>query len=226
MTGCRTSPGKLEARLGYRFSDRKLLHQALVHPSVATGENNQRFEFLGDRVLALVIAEHLLGQFPKEREGAISKRHGQLVRRETLAGVARRIGLGDHIRISAGGDDRRIRTTDRTLADALEAVIASIYLDGGLAAARTVILEYWEELVVADRRPPRDPKTDLQEWAQGQGLPLPDYVLLACDGPAHDPEFVVGVRVAGRPQEQAHGRTRRQAEQAAAAAVLKAIRTE
>ena len=224
MTRSQTDLAALQCRLGHHFEDPTLLLLALTHASAAqkAGKNNERLEFLGDRVLALVLAEHLLDRFPREREGAIAKRHAQLVRREMLAKVARDIDLGTFIIADSGIDGVRTRDQERVLADTMEAVIAAVYLDGGLDVARAFLTTRWEPLLEADHAPPRDPKSSLQEWAQGRGLPLPRYELLSCDGPPHDPDFLVSVAVDGLPAGTARGKTRRQAEQKAASSVLAA----
>jgi ribonuclease III len=174
-------------------------------------------------VLALAVAEQLLDRFPHEREGSIAKRHVSLVRRETLAEVAHTIGLGRFLIISRGEDEAGARASDTILSDAMEAVIGALYLDGGLAAAQNFILKHWNPLLEMDLRPPQDPKTTLQEWAQGKRLPLPVYDTVAQTGPAHAPEFTVEVRVEGLAPHRASGRSKRLAEQAAASAMLETI---
>jgi ribonuclease-3 len=208
--------------LGHKFDHLGLLTRAITHASAEPRAWNayERLEFLGDRVLGLVVAEHLLDRFPHEREGAIAKRHVSLVRRETLAAVAREIKLGDYLQISRGEDEAGARDSDTILSDAMEAVIGALYLDGGLAAASRFILKFWNPLLELDLRPPQDPKTALQEWAQGQRLPLPVYETVDQTGPAHAPEFTVEVRVEGQPSERATGRSKRLAEQAAAETML------
>jgi ribonuclease-3 len=210
------------ASVGHAFGKPELLREALTHGS-ATGRGRpgyERLEFLGDRVLGLVVAEALLERFPGEREGDIAKRHAKLVRRETLAEVARGIGLGEHLIVSRGEEEAGARHNPGVLADSLEAVIAAIYLDAGLAAARRFVLEHWAGSMSADERPPRDPKTTLQEWAQGRGMARPVYTELACIGPAHAPVFTVEARLEGMPAVEATGRSKREAEQGAALGLL------
>ena len=215
----------LVAALGHRFHDPRLLVQALTHASArpAKGEridSNERLEFLGDRVLGLVIAEMLLARFPKEEEGAIARRFAALVRREALAQIAVEIGLEAHLLLSRG--ERAIGGAARPslLADACEAVIAALYLDGGLAAAEGFIAARWTPLLDRADQPPRDPKTALQEWAQARGLALPAYGEVARRGPGHAPIFVIEVAVEGAPSRRAEGPSKRTAEQAAAAALF------
>lgn len=212
----------LAERIGHRFRDRRLLRDALRHPSVtATPQASpyERLEFLGDRVLGLVMAELLLRRFPSEPEGHLARRLAAHVRREALADVARSIELGRHIMMSRGEEVGGGRGNAGTLADCMEAVIGALYLDGGLPVAARFIHAHWEERV-AERRPPRDPKTELQEWAQGRGLPLPRYETLAAEGPDHAPAFTVAVTIAGHPGASAVGASKRTAERAAAEALL------
>ena len=208
--------------LGHTFSSPQLLEQALMHRSVAHGSQRgyERLEFLGDRVLGLVVADLLYDAFPNEDEGAMAKRHVDLVRRETLAEVARMIGLGRHIRLSRGEDEAGGRENEAILADCCEAVIAALYRDGGLEAADGFIRRYWLERLKALERPPQDAKTALQEWAQGKGLPLPDYRTVDRTGPDHMPVFTVSVEVAGQEPAKGEGTSKRAAEQAAAERLL------
>lgn len=215
----------LAETLGHTFNHPDILRRAVTHASAEPRAWNayERLEFLGDRVLALAVAEQLLDRFPHEREGAIAKRHVSLVRRETLADVAHTIDLGRYLIVSRGEDDAGARASDTILSDAMEAVIAALYLDGGLAAAQKFILKHWNPLLEMDHRPPQDPKTGLQEWAQGRRLPLPVYTTVEQTGPAHAPEFTVEVVVEGLAPQRASGKSKRLAEQLAAAAMLEAI---
>ena len=223
--------GGLEAALGHAFASPGLLAEAVTHPSLAglarTGNGPkpglayERLEFLGDRVLGLLVAEWLLERFPLEREGELARRHTLLVKRETLAAVARAIGIGDHLRLSPGERDSGGRANLTILGDACEAVIGALYLDGGLAPARAFVRRAWVgHLEGGGRLPAQDGKTRLQEWAQGQGKPLPVYEIVRRSGPAHEPEFEVAVAVAGHPPAHGTGRSRRAAETTAAQALL------
>lgn len=223
--------GWLEDRIQHRFQRTQLLERALTHPSVASnpgfrGGDYERLEFLGDRVLGLVVAEMLFTAFPDESEGELARRHAKLVRKETLASVARDLDLGRFIRLEMGVDERSGRNNPGLLADACEAVIAALYLDGGLNAVKQFIAANWQERIEADLAPPSDAKTELQEWAQGLGLPLPRYVEVARSGPAHAPTFTVSVEVDGRPMVEGQGRSKRDAEQAAARALLSLLSGE
>ena len=212
----------LESALGHRFADQSLLRLALTHASAGASRllDNQRLEFFGDRVLGLVMAELLYRRFPQEDEGALALRHAALVRQESLAEVARGIELGRYLHLAGGEADGRGREAAGALADACEALIAALYLDGGLEAARAFVTQGWEKLVAADLKPPRDAKTALQEWAQGRGEPLPRYSIVSRDGPDHQPMFTITVAVKDGRQATATGASKRAAEQAAAAGLL------
>jgi len=215
----------LEEALGHRFATPELLEQALTHRSAARArgkfsEGYERLEFLGDRVLGLLVAELLVRSYAREQEGELTRRHTSLVRGDTLARVARTIALGQHLKLSKGEAQTGGRESPTLLADACEAVIAALYLDGGLEAARPFIERYWAPLMAEAPTPPRDPKTALQEWAQGEKLPLPDYRTISVEGPSHEPVFTVAVSVEGMAPVEARGRSKRAAEQAAAEILL------
>lgn len=209
-------------RLGHRFARPELLVQALTHGSVssATRADNQRLEFLGDRVLGLVIAEALLVADDMASEGQIAPRYNMLVRRETCAEVAREVDLGAALKIGRSEMLSGGRRKEALLADAMEAVIAAVYLDGGLEAARGRVLALWGERIAAVAEDARDAKTALQEWAQARGEPPPIYAEIARAGPAHAPTFTLEVRLQSGPAAQATAGSKRQAEQKAAAALL------
>lgn len=220
----------IESSLGYKFVDRSLLTLALTHRgSLSTpikerppGQpTNERLEFLGDRVLGLVISESLLKAYPYEAEGALATRLAALVSASTLSKVAEEIGLGSHIKMAPG--QQALAMQSAILADACEAVIGALYLDGGLEVAAQFISSHWESLMRREIVPPKDSKTTLQEWAQGRRLPLPYYKTISESGPAHTPSFVVSVKVDGFSEHKGEGRTKRFAEQAAAALLLKEI---
>lgn len=212
----------LEERIGYCFADKTLLKQALTHVSAVSGRRNgsyQRLEFLGDHVLGLVISDMLYRAFPKADEGELSRRLADLVRYETCAEVAREIELGPWL-ILGPSEQGGGRKRTAVLSDACEALIGAVYLDGGYDKAKHFVGRFWEERMMTPRRPLRDAKTLLQEWAQGQGLPAPTYRELERTGPDHSPEFRVAVQVAEREEAEGLGRSKRAAEQAAAAAML------
>lgn len=219
-------PDELSGILGHRFQDPALLREALTHQSALPGGargSYQRLEFLGDRVLGLVIAELLLKRFPAESEGALARRLAALVRQETLAEVAAGLGLDRFVILSRAEAEAGGARNPALLSDSCEAVIGALYLDGGLAVAEAFVLAHWTALLEAERAPPRDAKTTLQEWAQGRGLPLPDYREVGRSGPDHDPVFTVEASVAGQAPARGEGRSKRLAEQAAAAALLEVL---
>jgi ribonuclease-3 len=211
----------LSERLGHEFRDPSLLIRALTHGSRGGGEgDNQRLEFLGDRVLGLVMAEALLEADREADEGRIAPRFNALVRRETCAEVAREADLGAGLKLGRSEMIGGGRKKEAVLADAMEAVIAAVYLDGGLEAARGVVLRLWGGRIAAAPKDARDAKSALQEWAQGRGMAPPAYELIGRDGPDHAPRFVIEVRLATGEAERAEGATKRAAEHAAAAALL------
>lgn len=211
------------ARLGHEFRRPELLVRALTHPSIAsvTRPDNQRLEFLGDRVLGLVMAEALLLADKTATEGQLAPRFNALVRKETCAEIAREIGLGEVLRLGRSEMLSGGRRKDALLGDALEAVIAAIYRDSGFEAAQAVVLRLWGDRVRSVDADARDAKTALQEWAQARGLPPPEYVELAREGPPHQPVFTVGARLASGEEEQAVAGSKRAAEQAAARVLLR-----
>ena len=211
----------LSERLGHEFRDPSLLVRALTHGSRGSGEgDNQRLEFLGDRVLGLVMAEALLEADPSADEGRIAPRFNTLVRREACAEVAREVDLGAGLKLGRSEMMGGGRKKEAVLADAMEAVIAAVYLDGGLEAARGVVLRLWGNRIAAAPEDARDAKSALQEWAQARGLAPPDYLMLGREGPDHAPRFVIEARLATGEAERAEGATKRAAEHAAAAALL------
>jgi ribonuclease-3 len=214
-----------EDRIGYNFSDVAMLDCALTHISALKGARNragsyQRLEFLGDHVLGLVISDMLYRAFPKADEGELSRRLADLVRKETCAEIARTIDLGAAIRVGSSEHNAGARTRPAILADVCEAVIGAVYLDGGYKAAEALVERLWQVRMSAKAQPPRDPKTVLQEWAQARGLPTPVYREVARSGPAHNPEFRVAVQLPAFAPAEGMGRSKRGAEQAAAAAML------
>lgn len=216
----------LEKRLGHAFTDRALLELALTHRSLAReGQalHNQRLEFLGDAVLGLMIAELLYALYPQANEGDLSKRLVSLVNGEQLAVIARQMELGDMLHLSDNEDEQGGRENPSNLEDACEALLGALFLDGGLNAVRPVIEKFWKPAAQTLIDAPKDGKTALQEWAQGRGLTLPEYVVISNDGPAHAPHFVIEVRVAGHAPVRGEAGTKRVAERLAAEALLKQL---
>jgi ribonuclease III len=215
----------LEGRIGYRFADSSLLACALTHISALKGPRNragsyQRLEFLGDHVLGLVISDMLFRSFPRADEGELSRRLADLVRKETCAEIALTIELGAAIKLGSSEVNAGARKRPAILADVCEALIGAVYLDGGYAAAADLVERLWQARMQAKAQPLRDPKTVLQEWAQARGLPTPAYREVARSGPDHSPEFRVAVQLPHFAPAEGLGRSKRAAEQAAAAAML------
>ena len=222
-----TSPEPLLKAIGHEFADPGVLDEALTHRSAVDrrrkarfAHGNERLEFLGDRVLALVVAEMLHEHFPADSEGELAKRHAALVKASVLTDVAREIGLGAHVRLADNERASGGAAKPTILADACEAVLGAIYRDGGLQAAAGFVRRHWRARLEAAIKPPADAKTQLQEWAQGRGLPLPDYKEIGREGPAHAPKFAVEVSVKDRPGARGIGRTKREAERDAATKLL------
>ncbi|ANY81399.1 ribonuclease III [Microvirga ossetica] len=213
---------ELLKKLGYSFEKPELLDEALTHVSApqAGGQSYQRLEFLGDRVLGLAIAELLFRTFPGAPEGELSRRLAELVRRESCAEIATAWDVGPYLKLGAGEAHAGERRNQTILADVCEAIIGAVFIDGGYEAARDLVERAFQELVEAPRRPLRDPKSALQEWAQGRGLPPPTYSVVEQIGPDHAPKFRVVVKVKGAENEFGSGTSKRIAEQAAARSLL------
>ena len=216
----------LEARLGYAFSDASLAQRALTHVSAPVtsgqgrGQSYQRLEFLGDRVLGVVVAHMLYEAYPNATEGELSMRLAKLVRRETCAAVAEEWDVGPHVVMGQGEARGGGRKKAAILSDICESLIGAIFLDSGFEAARDLVVRSWRERMTADVEPERDAKTAVQEWAQARSLPAPRYVEAARSGPAHMPHFVMHVLLDGFEPEAGEASSKRAAEQAAAQAFL------
>jgi ribonuclease-3 len=221
----RRPASELEVRIGYHFADGILRDCALTHISALRGPRNragsyQRLEFLGDHVLGLVVSDMLFRAFPKADEGELSRRLADLVRKETCAEVAGSIDLGAFIRLGSSEIHAGARKRPAILADVCEALIGAVFLDGGYAAGAALVQRLWQARMLATAQPRRDPKTVLQEWAQARGLPTPAYREVARSGPDHEPRFRVAVELPHFAPAEGLGRSKRAAEQAAAAAML------
>ena len=214
-----------EQRLGYEFSNLSLLVEALTHSSIASDfrKDNQRLEFLGDRVLGLVMAEALLEIDQTAPEGTLAPRFNALVRKETCAEVARQIELGGVLKIGRSEMVSGGRRKDALLGDGMEAVIAAIYKDGGFEIAKTIIIKLWGDRIKNVKVDARDAKTMLQEWAQARGQNPPNYEVISRSGPDHAPDFLVKVILASGETSEAMAGSKRQAEQMAAKALLQKI---
>ena len=212
---------EFQAQLGYRFADDALLERALRHASLDVEQDNEQLEFLGDRVLGLVVADHLVKAHADEHEGDLARRHAQLVSRKTCASIAADLGLAAVLKTDEGirqkGDVPR-----NVLADGCEAVLGAVYLDGGLEAARQIIMALWQDVFAAQTEAPIDNKSALQEWLMQRGKPLPEYEIIDRSGPDHAPEFTVAV-TSDIGAAQGTGASRKLAEQRAAAALLQLL---
>lgn len=225
-----------EAGLGHHFTRPDLLREALRHRSALGGRrigrgrlaastgagSNERLEFVGDRVLGLLIAEWLIERFPAEQEGKLGPRLALLVSQPVIADIAERMGLPAMLEVAEGESRAGVRHRATVLADATEALIGALYLDGGLAPAREFVRRAWEAAMDLHLEPPKDPKTALQEFLLARGKPLPEYALAGTDGPPHDPVFTVSV-AAGELRAAGSAGSKRAAERLAAEALLKAL---
>jgi len=212
---------EIAQRLGYRFIDKALLRHALTHASTRNASDDyERLEFLGDRVLGLVIAEELFRLNPDQREGHMAARHSQLVRGETCAEAGRALGLGEFLVMGASERSKGLALNGTVMGDVVEALIGGIYLDGGLEAARGFILSNWKPMMEKPSGHEKDAKTFLQEWALGRALPIPAYRVVKREGPEHAPVFDVAVDVAGHLAAEGTGKSKRIAEQEAASHFL------
>lgn len=209
----------LEELLEHGFRDRGLLERALTHASLRRGAGSyERLEFVGDRVLALIVADLLAERFPDATEGQLAKRHARLVSRDVLAEIGDSLSLPRFIRAEDAGDPRH---RESVVADCCEAVIGAIYRDGGIEAARTFVARRWQAHLAADA--PRVPTADLQEWLQERGLPLPEYRVVARTGADHEPSFTIEVSAEGQPPARASGPSKRVARTRAAERMLRRI---
>lgn len=222
---------RLASNLGHAFRDPNLLEQALTHASVGEGAerdargrpflDNQRLEFLGDRVLGLLVADRLMRDFPDADEGEMSSRLHALVDKSACARVAEALEVGPAMRLSPGEAKQGGRRREGVLGDAMEAILAAVWFDGGVEAARAVFDRAWaSELAAPPKRALTNPKSALQEWALGQGRALPTYRIVSRTGSDHAPTFTVEVNVAGYEPLTAQGRSRQDAEKAAAIGLL------
>ena len=212
-------------RIGYRFSNPGLLITALTHPSMSspTREDNQRLEFLGDRVLGLALAEALFAADQSAAEGQLAPRFNALVRKETCAEIAREVDLGAVLKLGRSEMMSGGRRKQALLGDAMEAVIAAVYLDAGFGPARDMILHLWGDRIHQVKSDARDAKTALQEWAQARGQTPPKYTVIARTGPDHAPEFTIEATLADGQSARAQAGSKRQAEQQAAETLLRQL---
>lgn len=212
-------------RIGHEFKQPELLIEAVTHASISSTNraDNQRLEFLGDRILGLVMAEALLAADIDAREGVLAPRFNALVRKETCADVARQIDLGEVLKLGRSEMISGGRRKQALLGDAMEAVIAAVYIDAGFDAARDMILRIWGDRVHAVDDDARDAKSSLQEWAQARKLSPPKYKLLRREGADHAPMFTIVAVLDTGQRAEARAASKRQAEQAAAKALLEMV---
>jgi ribonuclease-3 len=222
---------KAEAVLGHVFARPELLAEALTHRSAALGTwagkrtvsmSNERLEFVGDRVLGLLMAEWLAERFPRENEGGLGRRLARLVSQPVLAQIADELGLAATLSVAPSESKAGVRKLATVLADAMEAVIGALYLDGGIAPARAFVRRAFDRAMTEQVDPPKDGKTGLQEWALQRGMALPVYTMVSSEGPSHAPVFVISVKV-GAESAIGTGTSKRLAEQAAAEALLERL---
>ena len=208
---------ELEALLGHAFANQGLVDAALTHGSRQEAvADYQRLEFLGDRVLSLVVAEELYTRFPQEKEGALAARLSNLVRAETCAKIAEQLNVADFIQVGAVEKRKGVQNMASVLGDVIEALIGALYLDGGLAVARRFIVQHWEAMFTQAPASLKDAKTFVQEWALGQAMPLPNYVVLGREGPQHAPRFEVSLQVGNHTSATGQGPSKQAAEMDAA----------
>lgn len=213
----------LQDKIGYRFKRADLLQLALTHSSRDNEDNNERIEFLGDRVLNLVMAQALYETFPDESEGNLAKRHSALVQGRMLAVIGSSIDLGRFIILSESERHSGGAENENIVSDAMEALLGAVFLDGGLESAQKIITTLWGDNIRNLTEAHQDPKTELQEWVQARGLVLPEYEIIDKSGPDHAPLFVIEVRVEGFDPIQAEGASRRQGEKVAAGLMLRKV---
>jgi ribonuclease-3 len=215
---------EVEKIIGYKFKDPHWMERALTHSSTNDVFNYQRLEFLGDRVLGLVMAHALFEEFRGENEGGLAKRHTVLVQGSTLAVIGQAHGLGEHILLSNSERQSGGHLNENIISDVVESLIGAIYIDGGYEAARKVILTLWGDNIKTLEEAPQDPKTELQEWVQARGLELPHYEIIEKEGPDHAPSFVIQLTIEGYDPVTANGTSRRVAEKTAARTMLKMLK--
>lgn len=219
----RPSLDQLEEIIKYKFQDRYWLEKALTHSSTNDAYNYQRLEFLGDRVLGLAISHALFDEFKQENEGGLAKRHTALVQGQTCTIVGQAHNIGDFIILSESERGAGGHLNENIIADVVESMLGAVYIDGGYEAAKKVILHLWGDNIRTLEDAPQDPKTELQEWVQARGLPLPKYEVVEKSGPDHAPVFTISVVVEGYESIQAEGPSRRHAEKIVAGHMLKIL---
>ncbi len=217
---------KLQEIIGWKFRNIDLLKEAITHSSFLAKKNfnNERMEFLGDRVLGIVIADILFKKYPDEDEGGLAKRHSALVSGKTLALIAKEIDIGKYMEFSDSEKSTGGASNSHLLANAMEALLGAIYLDGDLQPCKKIIGKLWEDKIDMMVKAPQDPKTELQEWAQARKLGIPEYKIIEKNGPDHSPVFVISLHISGYNEITAKGSSKRKAEKKAATLFLEKIK--
>jgi len=215
----------LAEQTGYSFKDPSLLIQALTHSSAQISPDNQRLEFLGDRALGMTIADALFTTYPNEAEGELALRYNDLVNKQTCADIAEKLNLGDLMRLSRSEAFSGGRKKLAILGDGMEAYLGAVYLDGKYEAAQACIMLLWGDLIKNQKQQSlRDPKSELQEWAQARKLPPPSYTVISRDGPDHAPEFIVEASLKTGENARAKALSKREAQKLAATELLGILR--
>lgn len=215
---------KLEEIIEYQFENIHFLERALTHSSTNDDYNYQRLEFLGDRVLGLVMAHALFSEFKGENEGGLAKRHTALVQGTTCSLIGQKYNIGDYIILSNSEKEAGVHLNENIISDVVESMIGAIYIDGGYGEAQRVVLKLWGNIIKTLETAPQDPKTELQEWVQARGLDLPFYEIIDKQGPDHAPKFVIQLSIDGVEPIRAEGTSRRQTEKMAATMMLKKLK--
>lgn len=215
---------KLEEVIGYQFKDIHYLERALTHSSTNDDYNYQRLEFLGDRVLGLVMAHALFSEFKNENEGGLAKRHTALIQGLTCSMIGQKFNIGDYIILSSSEKDAGVHLNENIIADVVESLIGAVYIDGGYEAAQRIVLMMWGDIIKTLKTAPQDPKTELQEWVQARNLELPVYNIIDKQGPDHAPKFVIQLSIQGFDVMTAEGSSRRQTEKIVAKMMLEKLK--
>ena len=213
---------EFEEIIKYNFKNKDLLHKALTHKSFNNSINNEKLEFLGDRVLGLIISKELLDKYPNEKEGIIDKKFANLVNKKTCTEIAKKIGLKKFLYLGPTHKNLE-RSSNKIVSDSLEAIVGAIYMDGGIKSSEKFILNLWETYIVKSTETPIDSKTKLQEYSLKKYKKLPKYTFFKTTGPHHNPLFKTEVEITGSKKIIGQGSSKKNAQQNAAAKLIKAL---